>query len=160
MCTSGKLRATVGILSAVVLLAGAATPAVAAAAPISPQARTAIIEAVNAEYKAIAMYKAIALRHKDTRPFSNWAQSDRSDELKALFPKYGVALPADTFAGKAQAPSSVAEACKAANQIETGLVAMYERLLKTVKEADIVAVFTDLRDGSKRRVGALGRHCN
>ncbi len=160
MCISRKLRVTAGIIACAVLLAGGAVPAAAAAAPISPQTRTAIIEAVNAEYKAMALYKAIASKHKDTRPFSNWALSDRGEELKALFPKYGVPMPADTFAGKAQAPLSVADACKAANQTETGLVTMYERLLKTVKEADIVGALTLLRDGSKRRLQALERQCN
>jgi hypothetical protein len=150
------------LVAALALAAGAAVPAAAAAAavPISTQARQAIIDAMSAEYRAVALYKAIAAKHKDSRPFTNWAQADRGDDLKALFSKYGAAVPAATFAGKTQAPASVAEACKIANQTESALVALYERLLKAVKEADIVAVFTDLRDGSKRRLGALERQCN
>jgi hypothetical protein len=150
------------LVAALALAAGAAAPAAAAAAaaPISTQARQAIIDAMNAEYKALALYKAVAARHKDSRPFTNWAQADRGDDLRALFSKYGVPVPTDTFTGKTQAPASVAEACKIATQTETGLVSLYDRLLKTVREADIVAVFTDLRDGSKRRLGALERQCN
>jgi cytochrome c556 len=152
-----RIRIASLMVAGVLFLTAAAA---AATPPISTQARQGIVDAMTAEYKAMALYKAVAARHKDSRPFTNWAQADRGDDLRALFARYGVTLPADTFAGKTQAPASVAAACKSANQTETGLVALYERLLKTVKEADVGSVFTSLRDGSKRRLGALERQCD
>ncbi len=160
MRSSVRVKVTAGIIACAMLLIAGATAASAAAAAISPASRQAIIEAATANFKAAALYKAIASKHKDVRPFSNWAKSDRGEELKALFPKYGVPLPADPFAGRVPAPASVADSCTAAKQTEAGLVSMYERLLRAVTESDIVAVFTDMREGSKRRLQALERQCS
>lgn len=154
---SQRLQITSLMLAGMLFLSAAAA---AATPPISAQARSAIIEAMTSEYKAVALYKAIAAKHKESRPFTRWAESDRGDELRALFARYAVALPPDTFAGKVQAPASLAEACRIGTQTESALVTLYERLIKTVREADIAAVFTELRDGSQRRLGALERQCN
>lgn len=159
-CQGGtRSRLSVSFLLTVTLLVGAAAPAAMAAAAISEQGKAALVEAVNAEYRTLALYKAIAGRHKDARPFTNWSQANRPAELQPLFAKYSVPVPPDTAASKVQAPASMQDACRVATQSETALVAMYDRLIQSVKEADIVTAFTSLREGAKRRLQALERQC-
>ncbi len=47
--------------------------------------------------------------------------------------------------------TTIQEACRIAAQAEIKNAAMYDRMLKTVKEADIVDAFTRLRDASVNR---------
>jgi hypothetical protein len=152
----------VGVALVIAVLGGPVSAAIAAAAPISPQAKQALIDAATSELKAIALYQAVVRKFGDNRPFSSWIKTgpERIDEqLKPMFTKYGVVMPAAPDAAKVQAPSSFKDACRIANQIEGERVALYERFLKTIKESDIVAAFTDLRDAAKRRLNGVREHC-
>ncbi|MDI6771908.1 MAG: hypothetical protein QME77_04900 [bacterium] len=152
-----------GFALALVLVMGAAASAVAAAAPISPQSRQALIDATTSEFKALALYQAVVKKFGDNRPFVSWVRSgpERIDEnLKPLFAKYGMPMPAMPDTAKVAAPASFKDACRIAGQLEDERVALYEKFLKTVKEADIVAAFTVMRDSAKRRQNGVREHCD
>ncbi len=155
-----RVKVTAGIIVCAAVLAGTAAAVSASTALLGPASSGAITEAMTAEYKAMALYKATASKFKGVLPYTHWAKSDRDDDLEGIFSKYGVAVPADAFAGKVPAPASLAEACRAAKQTETGLIGMYDRLLKAVKEADIIAAFTEMRDQSECRIKTHLSKCN
>lgn len=139
------------LIAAAILVAVAVAPAAAAA--LDAQTRQALTDAINDEYQARALYQAVIAKFGGMRPFVNIVQAEtqHAEELRALFAAYKVPAPADTHAGKVAAPATILEACKIAVQAETKNVAMYDRFLKFVKEPDIVAVFTRLRDVSANR---------
>ncbi|MDR7417920.1 MAG: hypothetical protein QN178_03310 [Armatimonadota bacterium] len=151
-----------GMALVIALLASATLAALAAPAPVSPQAKLALIDAATSELKALALYQAVVKKFGDHRPFASWIKTgpERIDEqLKPLFTKYGVAMPAAPDAAKVQAPASFKDACRMANQIEGERVALYEQFLKTIKESDIVAAFTEMRDAARRRLNGVREHC-
>lgn len=139
------------LVVAAILVAVAAAPAVAAA--LDAQTRQALTEAINDEYQARALYQAVIAKFGGMRPFVNTVQAEtqHAEELRALLVAYKLPVPADAYAGKAQAPATIQEACTIAVRAETKNVAMYDRFLKFVKEPDIVAAFTRLRDASANR---------
>jgi hypothetical protein len=152
---------TIGLALVFVLLAGAVLT-VAAAPPIAPQARQALIDATASELKAIVLYRVVVKKFGDNRPFASWIKTgpDRIDEqLKPLFTKYGVAMPIAPDATKVQAPATFKDACRIAGQVEGERVALCEQFLKTIKESDIVAAFTEMRDAAKRRLNGVREHC-
>lgn len=142
-----------GLTAAAMLVVVALAPLAPVAAAISAQTRQALTDAINDEYHARALYQAVIARFGQVRPFTNIikAESQHVEELRAVFEVYKLPVPADTYAGKAAAPATIQEACKIAVQAEIKNVAMYDRFLKFVKEPDIVAVFTRLRDASADR---------
>ena len=151
---------TTGLALVLILLAGAVS--IAAAAPIAPQAKQALIDLTVSELKAIALYRVVVKKFGDNRPFASWIKTgpERIDEqLKPLFAKYGVAMPTAPDAAKVQAPATFKDACRIAGQVEGERVALYEQFLKTIKETDIVAAFTEMRDAAKRRLNGVREHC-
>jgi hypothetical protein len=147
--TTNRHTSIMGSLIAIlVLLMGIAAPV--AAATVDAQTRQALIDAITDEYQAHALYQAVIARFGQVRPFVNIVRSEEQHIalLKPLFEKYGIQVPADTFAGKLQAPATLPEACSISVKAEQDNVAIYDRLLTGVKEADIVAVFTQLRNAS------------
>ncbi len=159
-----RLPKWIGVLAvALTLIVGIAATTGAAAAPLSPQSRQALIDSTTSELKALAFYQAVVRKFGDERPFVSWIRSgpERIDEnLKPLFSKYGVPMPAVLDPTKVAAPASFKDACRTAGQLEGERVALYEKFLKTVKEADIVAAFTEMRDAAKRRQNGVREHCD
>lgn len=160
MTLTRHLGKAVRLIAVIVLVAVAVAPA--AAAPISPQARQALIDATTSEFKALATYQAVVKKFGDERPFASWIRSgpERIDEnLKPLFAKYGVAVPAMPDPTKVAAPASLKDACRIAVQLEGERLVMYEKSLKTIKEADVVEAFTRMRDAARRRQNGVREHC-
>ena len=71
--------------------------------------------------------------------------------LLSLFDKYGIAAPANRWAGDAPRFSSVHDACVASVQGEIENVTLYDRLLKSTKRVDIISVYQALRSASQDR---------
>jgi hypothetical protein len=145
------------------LVAGATSGMVGAAAPISSQAKQALIDATTSELKALAIYQAIVKKlGGDVRPFSRWIESMPGaidDQLKPLFSKYGVPIPAAPDPGKVQAPASFKDACRVAGQLESERLAFYEKFMKSLKEADVVAAFAEMREWAGRRLNGVQNLC-
>ena len=127
------------------------TQAGTAAASADAAIKAALLEAINEEYKAHATYQAVIDKFGQVAPFVNIVNSEQShiDAWKTLLTKYGIAIPSDPFLGKVTAPASVSEACKVGVAAETEDVALYDRLMKTVSAADILAVMQQQRTVSQ-----------
>jgi len=118
--------------------------------PLNEAAKQALTEAINEEYLAHATYQAIIDKFGQELPFVNIVNSENIhvNALARLFSNHGLAVPADPSAGKVTAPATLAEAFTAAIQLEKDDAALYDKLLKTVTETDIVRVFTNLQSAS------------
>jgi hypothetical protein len=110
----------------------------------------ALIDAINDEYKARAVYQKVIDKFGTVQPFSNIIKAEATHiaELKPLFTKYGIAIPKDEWYSKVPAFTTLQEACAGGVQAEIDNAKMYDGLLKFVKEKDIVDVFKRLRDAS------------
>lgn len=113
--------------------------------------REVLVEAINDEYKARAMYRHVIDKFGAVRPFINIvdAESRHIHALLPLFEKYGIAVPEDDWASRIEAPQSVLEACQAGVQAEIENGEMYGRLLGLSEEyPDIQQVLLRLRKAS------------
>lgn len=113
--------------------------------------KAALIEAINEEYKAHATYQAVIDKFGSVAPFSNIVSSEQShiDAWKTLLTKYQIAIPEDPFLGKVTAPASVKDACATGVAAEKEDVALYDRLMKTVTQSDVLTVMQQQRDVSQ-----------
>ena len=133
----------------------AATPSVSPTPPslnASENRKHALTEALADERRAKATYKAVIAKFGNSRPFVNIVKAEARHEsfLVQLFAKYNVELPEDQFANeRIDPPSTMIEACKKAVDAENANIAMYDRLLVEVSEADIKETFNYLRNASK-----------
>ena len=121
-------------------------------AAISPSVRQALEAALDDEYKARATYNAVIEKLGPVAPFNNVVRAEDGHvrSLVTLFEQYGLPVPPDRYAGKVQAPATLAAACALGVQAELDNVAIYDRLLGTVQGKDeIVAVFQRLRAASQ-----------
>ena len=106
--------------------------------------------AINDEYKARATYKKVIEKFGEVKPFSNIINSEENhiNELKNLYNKYDLEIPADEWYDKVPEFDSVAEACQAGVDAEIENAALYDELFSKIDNQDITAVFTSLRDAS------------
>jgi rubrerythrin len=119
--------------------------------PLSEETIKALTAAINDEYHARALYQTVVDKFGAQLPFVNIlrAENVHVTSLSRLFTNHGLAVPADTFAGKLETPATLQDAFKAAIQHETENATMYDGFLKTVKEVDVNRVFTQLGAASK-----------
>jgi hypothetical protein len=111
-----------------------------------------LVEAINDEYMARAMYRRVIEKFGEVRPFVNIveAESRHIQALLPLFRKYGIPVPEDDWESRVAVPASVLEACKAAVQAEIANADMYARLLDaTMQYRDVQAVLRQLQRASK-----------
>ncbi len=88
------------------------------------QAKAALTEALEDEYKARATYRRIIEAFGPVRPFINIVEAEdrHAHALLSLFDRFGVEPPKDDWAKRVEAPQSIAEACReaVAAEIENG----------------------------------------
>lgn len=133
------------------------------AKPLSEATRKALIAAIEDEYKARALYETVLKEHNGAMPFANiiHAEARHIGELKALLTRYSVPIPADAYTGKIEAPKDLTEARKTAIQAEIDNVAMYDDMMGSINEPDIVSTFQYLRSASQdRHLRAFQRWAN
>jgi hypothetical protein len=125
--------------------------------PLSEETKQALTDALNDEYKAQAAYQAIIDKFGAQAPFSMIIRAEgmHINALQRLFTNHGLAIPADTYAGKVQAPATLKEAYQAGVDAEKANIAMYDRLLQTVKDADVVTVFQHLQAASRTHLATF-----
>lgn len=141
-----KFTASLVVLTTSLLLVGNVF-----AAQLDEQTQQALIDAINDEYMARATYQKVIDQFGPIRPFTNIIKAEEThiQYLLPLFEKYGVAVPEDNWSDKVPSFGSVQEALEAGIQAEITNAGMYDEFFKTVKEEDILAVFTFLRDASQ-----------
>lgn len=113
---------------------------------------SALVEALEDEYKARATYELVISKFGKIPPFVNILEAEKRhiQALLSLFRKYQISIPVDNWAEKVTAPASVAEACQmgVAAEIENG--EMYRRLLALTSDyPDVRQVFLNLQRASQ-----------
>jgi hypothetical protein len=111
-----------------------------------------LVEAINDEYMARAMYCRVIEKFGEVRPFVNIveAESRHIQALLPLFRKYGIPVPEDDWESRVEAPASVLEACNAGVQAEIANADMYARLLDaTTQYPDVQSVLRQLQRASR-----------
>ncbi len=123
------------------------------AEPLTRDEVWALNEAIQDEYKARATYRKVIADFGDVRPFSNivHAETRHIEALSGLYAKYGIAVPPDEWGDKVPSYTSPKEACAAAVQAEIENGGLYDVIMAKVGKADILRVFTALRDASIQR---------
>lgn len=148
--SGGNSYITLGLCA----IAIATTPVYAnavAKATVNAKTQQVMEEAINDEYRARAFYTAAIQKFGNVRPFSNIVQAEeRHVQLwNSLFTKYGLPIPADTFAGKVEVPDTLKAACQMGVEAEIANVKMYDNFLSFINESDLRAAFTQLRSVSQ-----------
>ena len=113
---------------------------------------SALVEALEDEYKARATYQSVINKFGQIRPFINIIQSEERhiQALLPLFQKYQISIPVDNWADRVTAPASVAEACQTGVRAEIENGEMYQRLLALTSEySDVQRVFLNLQRASQ-----------
>ena len=113
----------------------------------------AMREALEDEYCARATYRKVVEAFGPVRPFVNIvdAEDRHTEALLALFARFGIESPPDTWPERVTAPSTLAEACRIAIDAEIENEAMYERLLAQIADLEVAAVMRRLQRASQER---------
>ena len=129
--------------------------------PLTPAERQGLADALDDEYKSRATYARVIADFGGVRPFVNIVEAEgrHISALLGLFERYGIAAPPDRWSGSAPGFSSLAEACNEAVQAEIDNGAIYDRILKTTRRADILSVYQALREASLERHLPAFRRC-
>ena len=131
---------------------------------LSAGAKSALFSAIDDEYKALSTYEAVMAKEGRVRPFVMIASAEEQHiaSLKALFDKYGLAIPENTWMGTVSVPSTMAASCQAGVDAEVANAALYrDTLLPAVKEyPDITGVFTNLMNASQTKHLPAFDRCN
>jgi rubrerythrin len=133
-------------------VAFAADPSVTANGP-KESVRHALTLALLDEYKARSTYQSVVDRFGPVRPFGNVlaAEENHVTALTHHFRRLGLEIPQPDSKLRA-APTSLAEACRAAVEAERENVALYTRLLPMVAgDPAIENTFRTLQAASRDR---------
>ncbi|MCA9328960.1 hypothetical protein KC959_04240, partial [Candidatus Saccharibacteria bacterium] len=112
-----------------------------------------LVKALDDEYKAYATYDAVISKLGKIRPFSMIirAEEQHISSLKALFDKYGLDIPGNSYIDSVSIANTKAENCSVGVAAEIANADLYRNeLLPTVSEyPDIISVFTNLMNASQ-----------
>lgn len=106
-----------------------------------------LVEALFNEYLSEATYQNVVNVFGEISPFTNVTKLEtrHSSNIEALFELYGLKIPVNPYAEGKGVPqfNSYLEACTKTYEAEVKNIEMYNRLLETIKPADIRLVFTN-----------------
>lgn len=110
-------------------------------------------EALDDEYHAWSTYDQVIRDLGDVQPFSNIqeAEARHIEALQSLFVQYALPVPENPWPDRVERYANLQAACKAAVAAEIANVTLYDRLLGTARNADIIAVLRNLQEASKMR---------
>jgi hypothetical protein len=139
------------ITSLILIVSLMAVAGSAYAEQLDAKTQQALIDAIQDEYKARALYQKVMEKFGAIRPFSNIIKAEEQHiaELKPLFEKYELDIPQDEWYEKVPEFATVQEACEAGVKAEIENAEMYDEFFTFVKEQDITDTFTRLRDASQ-----------
>ncbi len=134
------------------------------AGELSSVAKLTLDKAITDEYKALSVYLAVIEKFGANRPFSmiKGAEEQHIAQLKAIYDKYDLALPATAVIIKIDAPATLQQACQIGVDAEIANAALYQtELLPSVAQyADFTAVFTNLMNASTNKHLVAFERCN
>ena len=121
--------------------------------PLGQQEVEGLLQALNDEYYAWAVYDQVIEDFGQVRPFVNiqGAEANHIDALLSLFRTYQVPIPENPWPGDVGSFDSVQEACAAGVQAEIENAALYDELFKTTGREDILKVYQSLQRASQEQ---------
>lgn len=110
-------------------------------------------EALDDEYHSWTTYDQVITDFGEVRPFNNIreAEARHIEALQSLFAQYQLPVPDNPWPGKVKRYANLQSACKAAVAAEIANGEMYDRLLSTTQEPDIITVLRNLQEASRER---------
>jgi len=142
---------TVAAIAGALALTGCAGVSRAASASADADA---LRQALDDEYRAEAIYASVIDSFGDVRPFVNIVEAERrhADHAKADMNRLGITYDQiNPYLSTFAAPSSVLVACKQGVSAEIENIALYDRLIPTIKDAGVRATLTRLQWASRER---------
>ena len=134
------------------------------AGELPEEVQDALDEAINDEYKALSTYEAVIAGFGSVRPFSmiKGAEEQHIASLKAIYDKYGLEVPENTWPDKVTVPETLQEACQVGVDAEIANAALYkDELLPVVEDYDdITLVFQNLMNASEQKHLPAFERCN
>lgn len=127
----------------------------------NPETVTALCEALDDEYRAVATYSAVIEAFGPVRPFVNIIEAERRHAAALLqqFDRLGLAPPPDAWQGRVSAPSSLLDACQAGIKAEIENDDMYRRLLSGIADPQVAEVMRRLQQASQKNHLPAFRRC-
>lgn len=133
-------------------------------ASLPDSVQQALDEAINDEYKALATYQVVIQKFGSVRPFSmiKGAEEQHIASIKAIYDKYGLTVPTNTYLGNVEVPDTLQQACQVGVDAEIANAFLYQdNLLPVVEEyEDITLVFTNLMNASQQKHLPAFERCN
>lgn len=134
------------------------------AGELPERVQEALNEAINDEYKALSTYEAVISEFGSVRPFSmiKGAEEQHIASLKAIYDKYGLEIPENTWSSKVFIPETLIKSCQVGVDAEIANAGLYkDKLLPLVSDyEDITAVFTNLMNASEQKHLPAFERCN
>lgn len=120
-----------------------------------------LLEALDDERRAEAIYGAVIEKFGKVRPFVNIIEAERrhSAAIERQMTRLGFAIPANQWQGKCMAPATLAEACRMAIEAEVENIALYDRLLPAIADASVRQVLQNLQNASRDNHLPAFRRC-
>ena len=114
--------------------------------PLSKVEADALVQALEEEYGAQALYKYVLSIFGDVAPFNNIVLSEGQhlSVLTSMANKYGVTVPTFT-SGNMPGFKTLAEACQAGVAAEIADAALYDTLISVTVHADLLQVYRNLQ---------------
>jgi len=120
---------------------------------LSTKEISALHEALDDEYKSWATYDQVIEDFGPIRPFINIrdAESRHIDALLQVFNDYELTPPSNNWVGKVPRYEDVQAACAAGVEAEIENGELYERIIESTAQPDILVVYRNLCDASQER---------
>ena len=120
----------------------------------TPTSLRGVLEmALDDERKAEATYQAVIDRHGAVRPFVNIIEAERrhASAVIGLMEAHGWPLPANRWSGTVTAPETISQACQDGIVAEQENIALYDRILPSIDDAQARMVLERLQIASQER---------
>lgn len=110
----------------------------------------AIMVALDDEYKAWSIYDEVIAELGAARPFVNIKRAEENHimALTNLLEQHGIDVPSNEWPGSVPTFDTLGEACAAGVEAEIENADLYDELSEMVDSAEVVRVFTALRQAS------------
>lgn len=120
---------------------------------LSKKEIAAVHEALDDEYKAWATYDQVIDDFGPIRPFINIrdAESRHIDALLQVFNNYDLTAPSNNWVGRVPRYEDVQAACAGGVAAEIENAELYERIIESTSQPDILVVYRNLREASQER---------
>lgn len=120
-----------------------------------------LLEALDAHYRALAMYTAVIEELGPVSPFVLVLRGEERaiDALVYLFDRFDVPVPENTWLGAFYSFESVEHACGLAAAEERATAEMYEALMRETRRNALLLVYDRLQSASERYRAPMFERC-